>query len=425
LRDYYIAPVTRLKTRPRERKEFVTGSATHRGKVLEFVLLGSGAFSYLPLIVMIPALPLIEAAFPHEPHAEYLTKFIVSAASIAVILVSLFSGPLVDRLGRRRSLIVGYFLFVVVGTMGAALASLPAIIASRFFVGGAGALIFSTAVTLIADAHVGLARDRRIGIFHGFASLVIGLLVPFAGYLADLGWHWVFLIHLIGVPMLICAIVSGDLKRVDEQIAKRRTISRQYSARFPDNMVPLGALALLTGIFLYSLPIYIPFHLREIGAYTGQRAGGILSINLLCSILTGGLYGEVRRRVSQIAMLRISFAGAAVGIAIIAYAQSPLGVALGLIVVGSTGGFLSPNFFGMAAASTTEANRPTAIGLIKCLLYSGAFLGPAILQPIYQRFGVDAAILLLSLLATLLFVASYFVMKFACFNHPTSTKSPL
>ena len=58
-----------------------------------------------------PALPALEASFPDEPAAAYLTRFLVAAPSLSVVLIAPFAGLAADRFGRGPLLLAGVLLF--------------------------------------------------------------------------------------------------------------------------------------------------------------------------------------------------------------------------------------------------------------------------------------------------------------------------
>jgi MFS family permease len=370
----------------------------------EIALLGSGLFGNLAMSILSPALPVIQASFAAEPGAAYLTKFLISAVGLATISVSLFAGPLVDWLGRRRVLLTAYALFVVAGTIGMWLPTLPLIIISRIVAGAAGALIVATGITLIADLYEGRARERRIGAIHAIGALLLGLLVPFAGYLADFNWRWAFLIHLIGLPILVCVYFSDDLGRLDQRLAERMKAQAQVRNRFPDAILALGLLTLAAGAIGYSVQIYVPFHLRLIGSASAAVAGTMFSITVLFSVLTSFAYADVRRWISPTGIFCLVFLGWSAGLATITFSTSVSGVGVGMAVTGLAGGLLGPNLFSVASAMTTDANRPRTVGLIKGIYYAGPFVGPTALHFVDQRHGADGALLALAAAAGLLSV---------------------
>jgi MFS family permease len=361
----------------------------------EVALLGAGLFGNLAMSALSPALPVIQAHFAGVPNAAYLTKFLISAVGLATIAVSLFAGALVDRFGRRSVLLAAYGVFVIAGTIGIWLPTLPLLIVSRVIAGAAGALIVTTGITLIADIYQGRARERRIGANHAIGALMLGLLVPLAGYLADFNWRWAFLIHLIGLPMFAFVYFSDDLRPLDQRMRTKMSVG----SRFPKFTFALLLLTLVAGAIGYSVQIYVPFHLRLIGSMSAAIAGAMFAISVLSSVATSFLYAEVRRFLAPVLIFGIVFLGWSTGLLIITFSTSVLGVGLGMGIVGLAGGLLGPNLFATTAALTTDANRPRTVGLIKGTYYAGPFVGPTLLQLADRAHGPDAALFALAIAA--------------------------
>ncbi len=90
-----------------------------------------------------PALAGLELRFADHPHVEMLTRLLVPAPSISVVLFAPFVGVLADRVGRRAILHSGVILFVLSGLAGVVLPDLNSIFASRLLMGVAVALIMT------------------------------------------------------------------------------------------------------------------------------------------------------------------------------------------------------------------------------------------------------------------------------------------
>jgi EmrB/QacA subfamily drug resistance transporter len=123
----------------------------------------------------------------------------------AVLLVSM--GRLADQFGRKRFFIIGMSIFTVGSFLCAISWSIGALVTFRVIQAvGAGilapiALAMTTLVFPPAQRALGLAMMAMVA--NAAAALgppVGGLLVEFAGWPWDVGWHWIFLINVpIGV----------------------------------------------------------------------------------------------------------------------------------------------------------------------------------------------------------------------------------
>jgi EmrB/QacA subfamily drug resistance transporter len=123
----------------------------------------------------------------------------------AVLLVSM--GRLADQFGRRRFFLIGMTIFTVGSLMCALSWSIDALIASRVVQAlGAATLApiaLATTTLVFPPAQRGLGLALMAMIANGAAALgppIGGVLVEYAGWPFNTGWHWIFLINVpIGV----------------------------------------------------------------------------------------------------------------------------------------------------------------------------------------------------------------------------------
>jgi EmrB/QacA subfamily drug resistance transporter len=119
----------------------------------------------------------------------------------AVLLVSM--GRLADQFGRRRFFLIGMTIFTVGSLMCALSWSIEALIASRAIqaVGAAtlAPIALATTTLVFPPAQRGLGLAMMAMVANGAAALgppIGGVLVEFAGWPFDAGWHWIFLINV-------------------------------------------------------------------------------------------------------------------------------------------------------------------------------------------------------------------------------------
>jgi MFS family permease len=366
------------------------------GWTAETILLGSGVFGNIAMSALSPALPKIEQAFGGVA-ADYQTKLIVSATGLGVIVVSPFTGVLA----------AAYAIFLVFGLMGMVLPTLPMIIASRFVTGAAGAVIVALGLILIGDVYDGRPRERRIGASHALGALALAALIPLAGFLADIQWRLAFLIHLAAVPMLLLALGAGELGRADQD--RKVAAATASPSRIPAAVWIILPLALLAGGIGYSVQIFVPFHLRDIGAHSAGVAGVMLAVTLVTSVATSFLYADVRRFASIPVVFAMTMGGWALGLAVTALTSTVLGTLVGMGIVGLAGGLVGPNIFSAVSATTADSARAHSVGIVKGVYYFGPFFGPTMLQLLHLQGEAETALLSLSTTGAVLAVVCLLV----------------
>jgi MFS family permease len=119
----------------------------------------------------------------------------------------LVGGNLGDRLGRRRALQTGLFLFAIFSVTAALSRNTAELIAARAAMGAAAALIYPATLAILNNVFT-VARERAtaIGIWSGVSGLAVAI-GPVSGgvLLRHFAWSSVF---YVSVPVAIVALIA-------------------------------------------------------------------------------------------------------------------------------------------------------------------------------------------------------------------------
>ncbi len=127
------------------------------GRLPAAVLMAGSCLPVLGAVLLAPVLPRIQEHFDHVPGSAALVPVVLTVPALALALLAPFAGVIVDRLGRKRLLVIATAFYAVFGTAPLWLESLHAIVVSRVLVGVTEAAIMTACTTLIG----GLLRPRR------------------------------------------------------------------------------------------------------------------------------------------------------------------------------------------------------------------------------------------------------------------------
>ena len=131
-------------------------------------------------VLMSPASPKMLATFQGMGVGLYLVMAAIAAPAACLGLVSPFLGPIVDRFGRRRSLVGALALYGLFGVAPMVLRDIYAIIAMRFLLGMMEAVILTANLTLLGDYFDGERRTKWIAVqssmlpLFGSVLLIVG-----------------------------------------------------------------------------------------------------------------------------------------------------------------------------------------------------------------------------------------------------------
>jgi len=164
-------------------------------------------FGPISMDLYLPALPALTGELGATTSMAQLT---VTACLIGLAGGQLIAGPLSDRFGRRRPLLIGVTAYVIVSALCAVSPSIEALIAARFVQGLAGGVGIVIAQAAGRDIYEGTALIRfygRLTVMGGLAA-VAGPLV--GGALTTvMDWRGLFLVLSgIGVAILL-AVALG------------------------------------------------------------------------------------------------------------------------------------------------------------------------------------------------------------------------
>lgn len=182
-------------------------NATGRSRVWLIIALGSlSAFGPLCLDMYLPALPVLPGELNSTAAAAQLT---LSACIIGLAVGQVITGPLSDRLGRRRPLLLGVALFALVSALCAVTTSMPLLIGLRLVQGAAGAAGIVVGRAVIADLFTGKAAASFFAAVASINGLAPILAPVIGGQILRVGtWRTVFWVLAgIGVVLLVLAFV--------------------------------------------------------------------------------------------------------------------------------------------------------------------------------------------------------------------------
>ncbi len=389
----------------------VTSLARTPGPSARFVLL-VGAMAALPAVttdMYLPSLPVVVSELDTSPA---LVQATITGVLVGGAVGQLLVGPLSDRFGRRRPVLVGVALHVLASLLCVVAAGIVPLLALRVVQGIGNAAATTTAMAVIRDRYSGATASAILSRL----MLVIGLaplLAPLAGSLvADLaGWRAVFGV-LAALGAGLAAVVWRFLPETLPP-ARRRTdgpagVLGGYGVLVGDRQ--FLALAVLPGLGLGALMCYVagsPFVFQEQYGLSEAQFALLFAVNGIGLVLGSQVNASLVRRFAPLQLMRVGVP-VALGLALLLLlvAARDLGGLVGLTVplwlLITVNAVLPPN--ASALALSRHGERAGAAAAVIGALQAGIAGAVSPLVGLLGEDGVAMATVILGVMAVALLV---------------------
>jgi MFS family permease len=330
-----------------------------------FTLLALASTTIMVGCVLIPGLPQIAA---HLGVAEY-AGWLVTLPSLGVVLSGPFAARLIRKTGSRHALCIGLLAYGLLGMGGQLLQGVPFILAARFLLGGATAVIMAAGTGLISDFYYGAERLKMIA-KQGMAIELGGVIFLFVGgLLATLGWRWPFLLYGVAwvfLVMVICFVPSPPVQV--NAYAKNAS-----AAPMPPSLKLVYTAALCSMIFFFVAIIKLPVRLAAMQLNEAQ-IGYFLSFISIVAVAGAASLPRLVARTSEALVLCLAFLSYGCAHATFAFGTTLWHLGIGAVATGIGFGLSVPLVNGMTVDQSPVAQRAQALSYLSMALFSGQFL---------------------------------------------------
>ena len=319
--------------------------SSSRGYWLLITLGALSAFGPLCMDMYLPALPELAGSLHSTSGTAQLS---LSACIVGLGVGQLVVGPLSDRLGRRRPLLIGLLLFVVASALCAATSSIGLLLVLRLLQGMAGAAGIVMCRAIVADRFSGAAAAAYFSTIAAINGLAPILAPIFGAQILRVGtWRTVFWVLTgIGVVLFVLTLVV-----VKESLPANRRASVGLGGTFGifgrllrDRVYvgyAIAGCAVCAAMFGYISAS--PFLLQDGFGLSPQVFSLCFAVNALGIVAMSYLGRVLLRRTTSLALLRWGVWQCAVGAGLLAVVLlAGLGlpfVLLALFVLVSSVGF--------------------------------------------------------------------------------------
>lgn len=307
-------------------------------------------------------------------------------------MASLPTGYVLGHAGRVPLMVSGLTLIAVCDVASLVVARYPEFLGVRG-VAGAGWAMFATVATTAMVQRGERGRAMSLLLMSESVGLMIGSAA--GGWLYQSAGHGSPFIVEAGC-MVIAAIVVGalGLPVVAHPTPDLRTPAAAPAfrdvIRAPGVMLASGVnavvMAVQTGVLVFLFPLY----LAERGQFTPGAVGTLVALSVLGRVLALWLGGGVSDRHDRLAVLALGLVAFGSILAMLPLLHDPWLLAVWSLLIGACGGFVA----GLPTAIVGDRVAPSlhgvAIGWLRTVTDTGMLLGPLVMGPVADAFGLGA-----------------------------------
>ncbi|MER6243598.1 MFS transporter [Streptomyces griseorubiginosus] len=362
------------------------------GHRLRLTLLMAGAcLPILGAVLIAPVLPQMQDHFDDVPGADVLVPMALTVPALSLALLAPFAGVLVDRLGRKRLLVVATVVYAVLGTAPLWLDSLVAIVVSRALVGVTEAAIMTCSTTLLGDYYSGRQRDRYLAMQTMCAAISATVFFAVGGAAGSAGWRmpfWAYAVSLLLAPAMAAFLPRprpGGLTAEPSPAATAPTAKRPFPWR------PLAGTCALTvfgAVLFYTLQVELAYLLDDMGVSNSGVIGLATAVTSAAIVVGSATFARTGR--SPQAWLPAAFGLCTLGFTVVWLAPDPVLATLGAVITCLGGGIMLPSLLTLAMSKLDFADRGRGTGLWTGSFFLGQFLCPLVALALTSAVGTLA-----------------------------------
>lgn len=331
----------------------------------QFTLLTIAALTIMVGCVIVPGLPNIASQLNISGNSSWL----VTLPSLGVVLFGPLAAWLMDKMGLRTALMLGLFLYGLLGVIGMFLSGDILVFTDRIFLGGATAIVMAAGTGLISEFYQSDARMAMLA-KQGMSIELGGVIFLFVGgLLASMKWNYPFTLYLIAWILLV--LVKISIPSVKEKFHKEK-LSKNHGA-LPTDVVIAYIAATISMIVFFTGIITLPRKLTGLG-FNAAETGYYLSFVSLVAVFGAAALPKVSRQLNEKAILGLAMFSYAIAHFNFLFANSTALMIVGAVMLGIGFGLSIPLVNHLTIEHSPEYNRGRNLAYLSMAIFSGQFL---------------------------------------------------
>ena len=337
------------------------------------------AVTSLPGLAISPILGDLNNIFPKASDLEI--QMLTSLPSLLIIPFVLLAGHLSASRDKLAMLYTGLAIFFLSGVACLIAKDMKWLITISCILGIGAGMIVPLSTGLVVDYFTGDYRVRQLGYSSAINNLTLVAATSLTGYIADINWHYSFLVYLLpGISLLLA------LRLRNTPPAPEPKESDQYK-QSKINMRHLVSLTIFYFLATYAV-LVVTFNtsfLIEQYKIKAEVSGFIISLFFLAIMAPGLFLGRIIRTTRSYTNI-ISLCAIAIGLLCVGVFHNVGMLTIGIILAGLGYGIMQPLIYDKAAIIAPPNLATKALAIVMSANYIAIILCPFILRLLQRIF---------------------------------------
>jgi len=343
-------------------------------------MLGTGSLT--------PAFPQIMRAFDIDSQQA---GWLITINTLPGIFLAPVWGVIADRIGRKKVLVPSLVFYAISGGAMAFTSDFGTLLVLRFLQGCAGAPLAALNNTVIGELFTGRRRMEAMGYnasVQGTCMLGYPLI---GGAVALFGWHYPFLLPLVGLPVAWLVAFRLNNPEPKRQQSMREYLGGALGSIANRRMMALYFCNVLTVAVSFGvLIVYFALLLHERFDANSLEIGIIAAFSPVISTLVSTQAARIRDRMSFRKMIVVGLLVNGLGVSLNVWAPSLWWMLVPAFIRGLAQGILNPSVNTLVAEFAPVNSRAAVMSFNSTMFRIGQTFGPFLFGLIYVVGGMDA-----------------------------------
>lgn len=345
---------------------------------------------FLPILAIVSMFPAVGAMIGHfaptDPSAATKVPSMVTAPGLAIAVIALFAGVLVDKFGRRKLLLASTLSYGLIGVIPFFLEDLDQIYASRLLLGVSEAAILTTINTLIADYWDEAGRRRWLTAQGMVGPALSSVMIFFAGTLTAWKWNGIFLLYLIAIPIFFAMLKYMYEPESDATVRRNLGMDEKGvgATGFPWLlMLGIGGLTLFTSLVYYVFIVNGSIVWQELGIADPESIGQITALPSLFILAGAAIFFFLgKKNVAARWQIATTLGFLGTGLALMGLTSNWQGMVAGMVLQQTGAGMAIPVLIAWAQSKLPYEHRGRGMGVWTATFFFGQFASPLVLSAV-------------------------------------------